>query len=280
MALFTYILLVICSCFACVRPGRILAVLPMPSISHQIVFRPLTQELARRGHEVVFLTADPEFPKGSAPPNLTEVDLHDLSYKMWQKTLAKEVSQDMVDMVSMMTAFYKSVPQIFEEQMKTKEVKEIIDNKKGDFDLLITEGCVSTAIGFSHIYKVPLIQMSSFGFPLYNEDYVGAPNHPLLYTNVWQRRVYNLTMWEKIRELWDYWRLKSNYQNLDEFEHNIMKRVFGSDIPPPNELRKNIQMILLNVHPLWGENQPVPPSVVYLGGLHRKPVKELPQVCL
>lgn len=250
----------------------------MASISHQIVFRPLTQELARRGHEVVFLTSDPEFPKGRAPPNLTEIDLHDISYKMWHKIIAKEVSKDMVDMVSMMTAFYKAVPQIFEEQMKTEEAKEVIDKKKGDFDLLITEACVRSALGFSHIYKVPLIQMSSFGFPLYNEDYVGAPSHPFLFTNVWQRRVYNLTMWEKIREFWDYWTLKSNFLNLDDFEHGILKRVFGSDTPPLSELTNNIQMILLNVHPVWGENQPVPPSVVYLGGLHRKPVKELPQV--
>lgn len=43
--------------------ARILAVYPTPSISHQVVFRPLMQELAKRGHDVVVITADPAFQK-------------------------------------------------------------------------------------------------------------------------------------------------------------------------------------------------------------------------
>ncbi|KAJ8727685.1 hypothetical protein PYW07_001804 [Mythimna separata] len=58
---------------------RILAYFPTPSISHQVVFRPLTEALARRGHEVTVVTTDPAFPKGGTPPNLTEIDVHNLS---------------------------------------------------------------------------------------------------------------------------------------------------------------------------------------------------------
>lgn len=54
--------------FICVDIGsneaaRILAIFPAPSISHQVVFRPLTQALAKRGHEIVVITPDPAFQK-------------------------------------------------------------------------------------------------------------------------------------------------------------------------------------------------------------------------
>ncbi|KOB64163.1 UDP-glycosyltransferase UGT33F2 [Operophtera brumata] len=72
----------VCVLFTVVNGAKILAVWPTPSISHQVVFRPLTEELARRGHEVTVITTDPAFEKGKAPPNLREIDLHDLSYNI------------------------------------------------------------------------------------------------------------------------------------------------------------------------------------------------------
>ncbi|KAI5633114.1 UDP-glucoronosyl and UDP-glucosyl transferase domain-containing protein [Phthorimaea operculella] len=48
--------------------ARILVYIPTPSISHQEPFRPLTQELAKRGHEVTVITTDPAFPK--VPPSV------------------------------------------------------------------------------------------------------------------------------------------------------------------------------------------------------------------
>ncbi|XP_052744252.1 UDP-glucuronosyltransferase 2B15 isoform X2 [Bicyclus anynana] len=67
--------------------ARILGVFPTPSISHQVVFRPLVQELVKRGHEVTVITTDPAFKPGQAPTNLTEIDVHDLSYKIWINAL-------------------------------------------------------------------------------------------------------------------------------------------------------------------------------------------------
>lgn len=69
-------------CMVSVHSARILAWFPSPSISHQVVFRPVTQELAKRGHEVVVITTDPAFPPGQAPSNLTEIDVHDMSYNI------------------------------------------------------------------------------------------------------------------------------------------------------------------------------------------------------
>ncbi|OWR45184.1 UDP-glycosyltransferase UGT33D4, partial [Danaus plexippus plexippus] len=45
---------------------------------HQIVFRKITQELHKRGHELTVLTPDPAYPKGTAPANTQIIKLKDL----------------------------------------------------------------------------------------------------------------------------------------------------------------------------------------------------------
>ena len=54
--------------------ARILGVVPIPSYSHQIVYRPIWRELSLRGHQVVVMTTDPM--KDPALTNLTEIDWH------------------------------------------------------------------------------------------------------------------------------------------------------------------------------------------------------------
>lgn len=40
--------------------AKILAVLPLPIVSHQNIFKPIIRELANRGHEVTVITMSPE----------------------------------------------------------------------------------------------------------------------------------------------------------------------------------------------------------------------------
>ncbi|XP_041972604.1 UDP-glucosyltransferase 2-like isoform X1 [Aricia agestis] len=270
----TLVLLALVSTVTC---ARILAVFPMPSVSHHLVFREITQEFINRGHEVVVITTDPAYPKGKAPKNLTEIDVHDTGYEAWVKAITKELAGNPTDVVTQLKALVKTVPTFFEAEMKTEAVKDIIEKKMGDFDLLITELCIRPSLGFSHIFKVPVIQMSSLGSVLYNDDVMGSASHPLLFPSNFHRRIYNLTMLEKIKTLWESYTFMSYYTSLEEEEHEMMKRVFGPDVPTLSELKKNIDITMLNIHPVWADNQPVPPSVVFLGGIHQKPTNSMPK---
>lgn len=71
---------------------KILAVFPIPSISHQVVFRKITQELARRGHEITVITPDPIYRNGDAPSNFIEIDVHDISYSLWAKAVTHSLN--------------------------------------------------------------------------------------------------------------------------------------------------------------------------------------------
>nr|ANI21990.1 UDP-glycosyltransferase 33F6 [Spodoptera exigua] len=258
--------------------AKILAIFPVPSISHQVVFRPITQELAKRGHEVTVITPNPVFIKGERFPNLTEIDVQDISYKIWEEYFMKEASKGNKDNLhSAMEIILATFNLVVEAQFKTDSVKKIINDKETKYDLLMIEACVPPALAYSYIFKdVPVILVSSLGAAPGNYDVIGAADHPLLYPSVLRQRLHNLSLWEKVTELYSHYKTMQMYARNEVVADNMLRKHFGDKIPRISELANNVDMLFLNVHPVFEGIRPVPPSVVYMGGLHQKPPKELP----
>ncbi|XP_041971707.1 UDP-glucosyltransferase 2-like [Aricia agestis] len=256
--------------------ARILAIFPVPSISHQVVFRPITQGLARNGHEVVVMTPDPVFTKTQPPANLTEIDVHDISYKIFREILLKMPMGSKGSLATQMDGLVKVFSDVFEEQIKTEGMQKIINNKMQKFDLLLIEACVKPALSFSHIFKAPVILVSSLGQVLDNNNVIGVPNHPTRYPAL-RQRLYNLTVWEKFSEFKYYWDLMSIIQEQEEKDNVKLRKYFGQDMPTLTELGNNVEMLFLNLNQIWAGNYPVPPSVIFMGGLHQKPKLDLPK---
>ncbi|KAJ8733173.1 hypothetical protein PYW08_001471 [Mythimna loreyi] len=278
MSVLWYIVVAYIFVLSRVEAARILAYFPNPAISHQVAFRPLTEALASRGHEVTVITTDPAFPKGGTPPNLTEIDVHDLSYEIWRTEVVKKKRGAQGDSIAPMTTIIQAMLKVFDKQLETEEVRTLITNKSKQFDLLLVEAFFVPALAFSHIFKAPVIQVSSFGGVYPNYESVGAPTHPLLYPINTRRKLNNLTIWEKVGELYYTYRLNKMLQDSwDTTGNSIVKKHFGPDTPPISELMNNIDMLFLNIHPMFETIRPVPPSVIYTGGLHQKPTKELPK---
>ncbi|XP_045454958.1 UDP-glucosyltransferase 2-like [Melitaea cinxia] len=269
-------------CFLCrlgKEAAKILGVFPIPSISHQVVFRKITQELVKKGHEVTVITPDPAFPEGNGPANLKEIDVHDVSYAFWQSIFQSKYKAGIHNTPSFseLREGTKLFSYLLHIQIETPMVRELITNKNNKFDLILVEAVMRPALVFSHIFKAPVILMSSFGAIFNNHDIMGSLTHPILYPSTLQFKIYNLTFWEKIEAL----RLHYTYEYasyLNEFdEHQILQQDFGSDVPAIKELYNNVHMLFLNIHPVWADNQPVPPGVVFMGGIHQLPQKELPK---
>ncbi|XP_063834076.1 UDP-glucosyltransferase 2-like isoform X1 [Ostrinia nubilalis] len=256
--------------------ARILAYFPTPSISHQVVFRSLMQELAKRGHEVTVVTTDPVFTKTPAPPNLKEVDLHDLSYETWREEFIQRSSANKDDIVSQMKVIFKLINDIMEKQLFSAEVKNVLDLKKNKYDLVIVEAYARQLMVLAHLFKTPLIQFSSFGGTFDTFSTVGAPVQELLYPSNVRQKLYNLTTWDKVTELAKFYQLKYYYDTqLLEEENAMLKRVFG-DVPSIKELSNNVDLLFLNIHPIWEGSRPVPPNVIHIHGIHEKSQRDLP----
>ncbi|XP_046972450.1 UDP-glycosyltransferase UGT5-like [Vanessa cardui] len=253
--------------------AKILGVFPTPSISHQVVFRPVMLELAKRGHEVTVITTDPAYPKGQTPENLTEIDLHDISYDHWKLFTERDSGQDQLEFFRFANDF---LLELFVKQFKSAEIQKFLrDDRK--FDLLFIESCIRPAFVFSYIYDAPVIEFSSFSGVFTSYEKIGAATHPLIYPNAMHRRIYNLTIWEKFSELYIHYSSEKIFNEHEEMENKVLKSIIGSDMPDLHVLGEKVRMMFLNVHPLWDFNRPVPPNVLYLGGLHQKPQAKLPE---
>ncbi|XP_013186737.2 UDP-glycosyltransferase UGT5 isoform X3 [Amyelois transitella] len=272
-------LVVLLICVLSIKAARILVVIPTPSISHQVPIRPLTQELAKRGHDVVVITTDPIFSKSTAPANFTEIDLHEISYKLWrEKVLTKAMTSgnpnDMEYQIDMMSNL---LIDIFEVQMETEEVKTLINDKKRKFDLIFTESVSRPALLFSHVFKAPVIQISSFLSFYNNLEVIGGHVHRILYPEITRQKINNITIWEKISEMYKQFKLDRVIDRCEVRQNAVIKKVLGPDAPTLSELYNNVDMLFLNAYPIWDSNRPVPPSVIYLGGIHKMPQKALPK---
>ncbi|VVD01238.1 unnamed protein product [Leptidea sinapis] len=272
------ILIVLILVLLCTSASRILAVFPTPSVSHQVIFRPLIHELVRRGHQVTFITPNPAFGKGKAPSNLTEIDVHDISYDIWKKNVVENIEFGRKDLtVGQIENMIYQILRVNEEQMKTKEVHNIINNKDIKFDLLLLEACAITTLAYSHIFKIPVIQVSSFGMMMGSNEIVGSPSHPFLYPSAANQRLYNLSIWEKLDELYKHMTMMRSLNHLEIVQYKNLQNIIGSDLPSFNVLKNNVDMLFINIHPIWIDNQPLPPNVISIWGIREKTPKELPQ---
>ncbi|XP_047540213.1 UDP-glucosyltransferase 2-like [Vanessa atalanta] len=253
--------------------ANILGVYPTPSISHQVVFRPLMFELARLGHQVTVITTDPAFLKGQAPGNLTEIDMHDVSYEHLKLHGSSENKTDPIDFDNFINDFLIN---LFVKQLNSTEIQKLLRSSE-EFDLIFVESWVRPALIFSYIYNAPVIEFSSLGGINLALEAIGAASHPLIYPNAMHRKIYNLTLWDKINELYIHYSCQFYFTQHELIENEMLKSVLGSDIPDLNYLRQNVRMLFLNVHPIWDFNRPAPPNVLYLAGLHQKPRRELPK---
>lgn len=127
--------------------ARILATIFTPSYSHQVTFRPLWRELAKRGHEIVLLTTDPM--QEPDLKNVQEIDLKG-SYEVMEQYGASELlsnskgrsSKELVDMYIM------ALSKTADWQLSQPAVKELISNQSEHFDLIMVEMMFPTHLGF------------------------------------------------------------------------------------------------------------------------------------
>ncbi|CAB3223476.1 unnamed protein product [Arctia plantaginis] len=265
-----------------VEPARILGIFPMPSISHQVVFRALMLELAKRGHELVIITPNPALPKNRPPDNITEIDTSE-AYQ-WISWIFKEFGGVLkrgaiMDMdVALHDDLLAGMLEIVIHEFNLPEVQKLLKDKSQKFDLVFLEAIGNYHLVASHILNAPVILFSSFcGYPEHLEAMGAVSIHPLYYPNFFRQKMRNLSFLEKIRQTYIEYKIYHIERIKRQKENEALRKTFGPDVPSIEEMEKNVQMLFLNSHPIFSNNRPVPPSVVYLGALHLQPVKELPQ---
>lgn len=258
--------------------ARILCVYPVPFHSHQKVFHVITEELAKRGHELVVLSSEAAKPM----INVTDITLQDKGFELFEenyKNYMKNRNSFASDPVSMWReVFHKTNNGMVNLFLETPEMQAIINDTTQHFDVILTEACVTAQLVVAAHFNVPVILVSSFFAGEPNFLRMGAPIHPILMPDYNALKIKNLSLLEKLSSLYNAAVLNYEAIKAETEADKIIQKYFGDHAPTSRELQKNVQLMLMNVHQIWDNNRPVPPSMVYMGALHLKNPNPIPEV--
>lgn len=182
--------------------AKILAIFPIPLQEHQIVYRPLIENLLRNGHDVTLLTTNPYFTtlesSSEEYENITEIDL---SF-VYNLDLLNELNAGDLEGSEMLKTVFNVMRKISEAELQHSKVKELLLNVNDNhhFDTVLVEwsGSASLMNIFAHQYQVPLIAITNGdAFPNVHEAF-GNPNHPVIHPSIFLPFSENLNIVQRI----------------------------------------------------------------------------------
>lgn len=259
---------------------RILGVFGHPGKSHFDVFRPLLEELARRGHDVTVISYFPrDNDKNSPLPNYHDVDLVNKTSDVFVNVIdLEEINQSPVSVFMELFVLRAWALNSCSVGLYHPEVEKLIKSD-AHFDLLITEGFNGDCfLGFVHRFKAPFISLSSHQImPWVNRRFSNEENPsyiPTIFTGFGP----SMTFWQRIINTFTLPVIKFIYEyTFNPSMDVIVRKVFGPDVPPLSDIAKNTSLLLVNTHFSLHGSKPNLPNIIEVGGIHIPPIfKPLP----
>nr|prf ecdysteroid UDP-glucosyltransferase [Choristoneura fumiferana multiple nucleopolyhedrovirus] len=250
------------------QTANILALLPTPAYSHHLVYQRNVQALADKCHNVTVVKPqllDYAAANKQRCGRIEQIDA-DMSSQQYKKLVASSGAFRKRGVVSDETTVtaenYMGLVEMFRDQFDNAHVRSFLATNR-TFDVVVVEAFADYALVFGHLFRpAPVIQIAP-GYGLAeNFDAVGAVGrHPVHYPNIWRSSSIGNADGALIE-----WRLYNEFELLARRSDALLKLQFGPNTPTIRQLRNNVQLLLLNLHPVYDNNRPVPPSVQYLGG--------------
>lgn len=205
--------------------ANILAIFPLASISHNAVYRALTDALENRGHTLTIITTNPR-----NDTNSVEID-----FSFMNKVLGKLIDynkwkDDSIDEVAMLGMFSGIFDDFYDQQFNHPTIKEMI--KKHDnfqYDLVIVEfmGQVPWQ-GFATLFNAPVVGIASHDMFHEYHFHHGNVMNPMLHPEFIFPFYENLTFMQRARivryNLWYYLYYRGYYNRQYD---KIIKRHMG-----------------------------------------------------
>ncbi|XP_044258452.1 UDP-glycosyltransferase UGT5-like [Tribolium madens] len=246
--------------------GRILAIMPTPSYSHQIVFNPLWLTLNSKGHHVTLFTTDPI--KNTNLSNFRQVDWS-FAYQLWhEKHNVSDIIRNFnTNLPKCLNQYVEMMNDIIIQELEHPQVQEIINDKNEHFDLVIVEFLNPAMVAFGKRFNCPFIGMSPMDLTNFVHEALGHPISPALFPDFISHYDSEMSFFERVLNTFYYVGSKLYfkfyfYPKIDE----IIKKYFGEDVPALEEMQRNASMVFLNTNPIIHNIRPLMSNVIMVGG--------------
>ncbi|XP_049284423.1 UDP-glucosyltransferase 2-like [Anopheles funestus] len=259
--------------------AKILAIFPVPLKQHQLVYRPLIEELANRGHEIVLVTTDPIDTTDRTNGSLDRLEQIDLSFA-YQLPVLEQLGQDGLDGRDMLRNIFDVMRTISAEELQHPAMQKLINSanprtcdagKCNHFDVVMVEWSGVTLMNaFAEHFRAPLVGIANGGAFINAHEALGNPNHPIGYPSIFMPFSEDLSLLQRISSvLFTVWYRFYYYTEEIPAQNLIAQNNFGEQISDLRQIEQNADLLLINAHQQLGNVRPVGPTTIHLGGIHQ-----------
>ncbi|XP_017959648.2 UDP-glucuronosyltransferase 2C1-like isoform X2 [Drosophila navojoa] len=264
---------------------RILAPFFFPGKSHFMITDAIIRELVHRGHEVTFITPF-SLAKENLGANYTEILIP--QYNIWGEIRDLTSAKSALDMTDISTITFLRVAYTMglsstNFAFEQKEVQNLITakDKLGKYDLLLAEQFFNEgALILGHLYQIPIITVTTFGYSNYLSSLTGIINPWSYVAHGWKPYTNRMSLMERIDSVFcSFTEEMMRYFWYYPTQNEILQRQLSwqfKDLPTIKQLERNISVILLNSYMPLEAPRPSAFNMIPVGGLHIKPAKPLP----
>ncbi|KAF7992648.1 hypothetical protein HCN44_004992 [Aphidius gifuensis] len=268
MNLVKVIVLILMSSFVNINNGyRILGIFPSRPRSHHIMFDAICKELANRGHHVDVMTM---YPNKNPPKNYNVI----ANFEKYDESVVNKFNISFamkIDGIVLRRISEYHGNRIC-EYLGLPEIQKIVKNPPTNpaYDLVIVESFGANCfIGIGHVLKVPVIMASSTLDLPWLDNALGQPANTAFFPSFFTINIHPMSFFTRLFNTLNYHINLIGYQQLTKaIQNSQMKKYLDDNIPPLEELEKNVVLALVNSFHSLNGIRPITPSIIEVGGLH------------
>lgn len=253
---------------------KILSIFGHLGKSHFNVFRPLLEELARRGHEITVISYFPRTDNAKAKeplPNYKDISLLDQNVSIFLNivNLAQINHAWYTHIVRTLYMLRSMADHACNIALRNSVVKEFLQSD-AKFDVILTENFNTDCyLGFIHRFKAPYLSMSSHQIMPWTNYDMGNVDDPSYIPNIFHGFVKPLNFFDRMKNALTlvYYKMAYEYWFRPK-DQAIANEIFGPGLPNLKEIAKQSQALLVNTHSSIHGSRPQLPNVIEIGGLH------------
>ncbi|XP_022918227.2 UDP-glucosyltransferase 2-like [Onthophagus taurus] len=256
--------------------SKILCIFPGVAHSHYTLGYAISKELAKKGHEVTYVSPFPEKNKVENLKSVVLTGFLELATEMMKSVNLFDMAgiSPLIGIVSLGNMGLM----LSEETLKNEALQTILKSNE-KFDLVISESFFLDSFhAIANHYNAPSVLISTIGSSIWTNHLVGIPDIPSFMPNIYLG-IENpqQTFCQRIQTL-----LLNIVQKL--FDHiyfypkqNQLIKKFFPNSPDVFDLIYNTSLILTNSHISFTKPQLNSPNMIEIGGYHVDEPKKLPQ---
>lgn len=255
-----------------VQSLNILGVFPYQGKSHFYVFDPYLRELTRRGHNVTVITP---FPLKIQASNYRDISLAD-KVKVFEDFMPIHRSYLSILQIAFLLTYVGA--DNCRIMLENEEVQHLWKSK-AKFDVVVVEQFNSDcALGLAYKLGAPVVGITSHTLMPWQYSRFGVPYNPAYIPVQFVEGGTKPTLYQRVERTLIQFYFTTVYKYTGQREDENTLRKYFDDVPPLEELGKEIKVLLWYMHHSLTGTLLLPQKIQEVNGYHVAEPKSLPSV--